>query len=106
MVDVAFMENIRTLMQHGERVPDYMLSGTLGDFKGLPDIHLWYGSDEVLYACAEDFIKACKAGEVPHTLNVGQGMCHCYPMVSFFSEGKSAHEEICRQICEDKKGKL
>ena len=61
MVDVAFMENVRTLMQHGESVPDYMLSGTLGNFKGLPDIHFWYGSDEVLYACAENFVKACKA---------------------------------------------
>lgn len=58
MVDVAFMENVRTLMQHGESVPDYMLSGTLGNFKGLPDIHFWYGSDEVLYACAENFVKS------------------------------------------------
>lgn len=24
-----------------------------------------------------------------------------YPMVSFFSEGKLAHEDICRKICEN-----
>ena len=106
MVDVAFMENVRTLMQHGESVPDYMLSGTLGNFKGLPDIHFWYGSDEVLYACAENFVKACKAENVTYTLNVGKGMCHCYPMVSFFPEGKSAHKEICQKICENKNIKL
>lgn len=101
MVDVAFMENVRTLMKHGENVPDYMISGTLGDFKGLPDIHFWYGSDEVLYACADNFAKACREGNVPYTLTVGKGMCHCYPMVSLFPEGKLAHEEICRKICEE-----
>lgn len=83
MVDVDFMENARTLMQNGESVPDYMISGTLGDFKGLPDIHFWYGSDEVLYACAENFVKACKEGDVSYTLNVWKGMCHCYQVVSF-----------------------
>lgn len=106
MVDVAFMENVRTLMQHGESVPDYMLSGTLGIFKGLPDIHFWYGSDEVLYACAENYVKACKAKNVTYTLNMGEGMCHCYPMVSFFPEGKSAHKEIRQKICENKNIKL
>ena len=99
MVDAAFMENVRTIMRHGEDVPEYMLSGTLGDFKGLPEIHFWYGSDEILYACAENFIKACKENHVNYTLNVGKGMCHCYPMVSFFPEGKSAHNEICKVIC-------
>ena len=83
-----------------------MQSGTLGNFRGLPDIHFWYGSDEVLYACAENFVKACKAENVTYTLNVGKGMCHCYPMVSFFPEGKSAHKEICQKICENKNIKL
>ena len=68
MVDAAFMENVRMIMRHGEDVPEYMLSGTLGDFKGLPEIHFWYGSDEILYACAENFIKACKENHVNYML--------------------------------------
>lgn len=85
-------------MQHGESVPDYMLSGTLGNFKGLPDIHFWYGSDEVLYACAENFVKACKAENVTYTLNVGKGMCHCYPMVSFFQKGNQRIKKYARKF--------
>lgn len=101
MVDIAFMRCVRAIMRHGEDVPAYMLSGTLGDFRDLPEIHFWYGSDEILFACAEDFVAACRAAGVPYALHVGAGMCHCYPMATFFPEGKAACEAICAQIRED-----
>lgn len=99
MVDVKFMANVRILMEHDNKdVPEYMISGTAGNFEGLPPIDFWYGSDEVLYACADDFKKACRDAAVPYTMTVGEGMCHCYPMVKLFPEGKRANEEICRRI--------
>lgn len=99
MVDVKFMESVHHFMEHGKKeVPEYMLTGTVGDFKGLPPIDFWYGSDEILYACADDFKEACQQAGVPYTITVGQGMCHCYPMVKYFPEGKKGNQEICERI--------
>lgn len=40
-------------MRHGcENVPDYMLSGSRGDFTGVGDIHFFYSADEVLWCFA------------------------------------------------------
>ena len=48
-IDYAFMVTVEKFMRHGqEHVPDYMLSGSRGDFSGVGDIHFFYSSDEVL----------------------------------------------------------
>lgn len=100
MVDSAFMSTIKGPMAHGKEVPQYMLSGICGNFKGLPEIHFYYGSDEILYAEAEPFAAACKKYGVPYHMHVGQGLCHCYPMMPFFPEGKEAMGEIVRILKE------
>ena len=94
MVSSIFMENISTFMEHGQNPPLYMISGPMGDFTGLPKIYFYYGSDEVLYAEAEYFAAACEKHGVPYHLTVGQGMCHCYPMLPWFPEGRRAYDEI------------
>lgn len=94
MVDSAFMENIRGLLEHGQSVPLYMVSGVSGDFTGLPEIHFYYGSDEALYAEAGYFAAACGKYGVPYRLTVGRGMCHCYAIMPVFPEGKAALKEI------------
>jgi len=39
-IDYAFMVTVKKFMRHGcENVPDYMLSGSRGDFTGVGDIH-------------------------------------------------------------------
>ena len=49
-IDYAFMVTVEKFMRHGcENVPDYMLSGSRGDFTGVGDIHFFYSADEVLY---------------------------------------------------------
>ena len=41
-VDYAFMVTVEKFMRHGcENVPDYMLSGSRGDFTGVGDIHFF-----------------------------------------------------------------
>lgn len=100
LLDSKFMESVHEFMEHGEKdIPEFMLSGYAGDFSNMPPIDFWYGSDEVLYAFADDFIDACKKAGVAYTLNIGKEMCHCYPMLKLFPEGKEANEAICRQIC-------
>ncbi len=51
-----------------ENVPDYMLSGSRGDFTGVGDIHFFYSADEVLYGALPDFEEACKRANVPYTV--------------------------------------
>ena len=55
-IDYAFMVTVEKFMRHGcENVPDYMLSGSRGDFTGVGDIHFFYSADEVLYGALPDF---------------------------------------------------
>ena len=65
-IDYAFMVTVEKLMRHGcENVPDYMLSGSRGDFIGVGDIHFFYSADEVLYGALPDFEEACNAQMSP-----------------------------------------
>ncbi len=66
-IDYAFMVTVEKFMRHGcENVPDYMLSGSRGDFTGVGDIHFFYSADEVLYGALPDFEKSCKRANVPN----------------------------------------
>jgi acetyl esterase/lipase len=93
-VSASFMETIREIMEHGENIPEYMLSGVRGNFSNFPLTHFYYGSDEVLYAEAEYFEKAYDNYQAKCVIHVGEGMFHCYPMLPYFREGKAAYKEI------------
>ena len=44
-IDYAFMVTVEKFMRHGcKNVPDYMLSGSRGDFTGVGDIHFFYSA--------------------------------------------------------------
>ncbi len=94
MVDVAFMPTAKRLMEHGETVPDYMLSAMFGNFSDFPVTHFYYGSEETLYAEAEFYKSACDERRVKYTFHIGQGLCHCYATLPYFPEGKRAFREI------------
>ena len=95
-VDYKFMFYEDHYMRHGnENVPEYMLSGSLGDYSGVHDIHFFYSEDEVLYAAAPYFEEACKRSNVSYTMSVRKGMVHCYVMAPFFREAK---EDFRRMI--------
>ena len=82
-------------MRHGEKdVPDYMLSGSRGDFSGVGDIHFFYSSDEVLYGAFPDFQAACQRANVPCTLSARPNMVHCYCMLPIFKEAKEDFAKI------------
>ena len=93
-IDYAFMVTVEKFMRHGqENVPDYMISGSRGDFTGVGDIHFIYSSDEVLYGALPDFEAACDRAGVPHTAFARPGMVHCYCMLPYFKE---AREDFAR----------
>lgn len=94
LVDYKYFETAKEIMTMEEVVPDYMLYPYRGDFKNFPMTYLYYGSNEVIYAFAPLFEKALKNYGVKYKLVVGEGLCHCYPLLSIFKEGREAQEEI------------
>ena len=94
-IDYTFMETVEKFMRHGcENVPDYMLSGSRGDFTGVGDIHFFYSADEVLYGALPDFEEACKRANVPYTVSARPKMVHCYCMLPIFKEAKEDFAKI------------
>lgn len=96
LVDYKYFETAKEIMTMEEVVPDYMLYPYRGDFKNFPMTFLYYGSNEVIYAFAPLFEKALKNYGVTYKLVVGEGLCHCYPLLSIFKEGREAQEEIIK----------
>lgn len=95
LVDVVFMDRIRLIMEHGEPdVPKELISFALGDYSGAPLTYFYYGGDEVLSASAEAFSAAFARAGARCSVHIEPGMCHCYPMLTFFPEGRRAYEEI------------
>ena len=98
-IDVAFMVKVEKFMRHGqENVPDYMISGSRGDFTGVGDIHFFYSADEVLYGALPDFAAACERANVPHTAFARPGMVHCYCMLPMFPEAKEDFAKIVEML--------
>ena len=94
-IDYAFMVTVEKFMRHGcKNVPDYMLSGSRGDFTGVGDIHFFYSADEVLYGALPDFEEACKRATVPYTVSARPKMVHCYCMLPIFKEAKEDFAKI------------
>lgn len=75
------------------------VSPLFGDLAGLPPIHISAGSNEILLDDSIAFAdKARKAG-VDITLEVGEGMCHCYPAFgNMFQESKKTLNNICMHL--------
>lgn len=96
IVDYKYFETAKNIMAKGETVPDYMLYPFRGNFKDFPMTYLYYGSREVIYAFAPLFEKALKNYGVKYKIIVGEGLCHCYPLLSIFKEGRDAQEEIIK----------
>ena len=91
----AFMVTVEKLMRHGcENVPDYMISGSRGDFTGVGNVHFFYSADEVLYGALPDFEEACKRANVPYTVSARPKMVHCYCMLPIFKEAKEDFAKI------------
>lgn len=94
MIDPTYIKTAREIAKGDEDIPEYMLDGTVGDFTDFPKIYYYYGENECLYAFAQSFEKAMEKYHVPYEIIVGKEMCHCYPLVRFFREGREAQDEI------------
>lgn len=99
LVDYHFMSYEDKFMRHGrENVPEYMLSGSCGNFSGVHDIHFFYSEDEILYAAAPYFEEACRRAHVPYSISARKGMVHCYVMFPYFQEAKEDFERMIEYL--------
>lgn len=96
IVDYKYFETAKNIMTKDEDVADYMLYPFRGNFKNFHMTYLYYGSYEVIYAFAPLFEAALKNYGINYKLIVGEGLCHCYPLLSSFKEGKEAQEQIIK----------
>ena len=94
MIEPTYIKTAREILKGDEDLPEYMLDGTVGDFTDFPKTYFYYGENECLYAFAEEFKKAMEKYHKPYEIIVGKGMCHCYPLVRFFREGREAQDQI------------
>ncbi len=94
MIEPTYIKTAREIAKGDKDIPEYMLDGTVGDFTGFPKTYFYFGENECLYAFAQTFKKAMEKYHVPYEIIVGKGMCHCYPLVRFFREGREAQDEI------------
>ena len=95
MVDFAFMQRVRNFMIHGNNnIPEFMVSGSLGDYSGIPEITFFYSSDEVVYGAKENFAAAREKYNVSYKVYERPGMIHCYPFLPYFPEAKEDFNKI------------
>lgn len=94
IIDPTYFKTAREIAKGDKDLPEYMLDGTKGDFSDFPKTYIYYGGNECLYAFAEYFKKAMEKYKATYKIIVGEGMCHCYPLVRFFREGREAQDEI------------
>lgn len=89
-----YLYNVENIATKGEDIPEYMIYGPAGDFSNFPMTHFYYGTHEVIYAFAKSFADSYDKYKAPYKMHLGEGLCHCYPLLTFFPEGKAAQEEI------------
>lgn len=94
IIDPTYIKTAREITKGDADIPEYMLDGTVGDFSDFPETYFYYGENECLYAFADEFKKAMEKYKAPYKIIVGKGMCHCYPLLRFFREGREAQDEI------------
>lgn len=94
LIDAKYFKTAREILINNEEVPEYMLNSHKGNFKNFSETYFYYGSKECLYAYEPYFRRAFNNYKAIYKLKVGEGMCHCYPLLRFFKEGKRAQDEI------------
>lgn len=98
LIDAEYFKTAREICKRKENIPEYMLDGTVGDFSNFPKTYFYYGSNECIFASAKYFKDAYKKYDAKSEFIIGEGMCHCYPLMRFFKEGRESQDEIIKLL--------
>ncbi len=88
------LETIFDGMAAGRAVPEYMRYLQKGNYTGLQDAYLCFGGDEVFSAAAESIRNRMEDCGVHVTLEIGQGLFHCYAAMPLVPEAKPGYERM------------
>lgn len=88
------LETIFEGMAAGRDVPEYMRYLQKGNYTGLRDAYLSFGGDEVFSAAAESLRARLEACGVHVTLEIGQGLFHCYAAMPLVPEARPGYERM------------
>lgn len=91
MIPPGFFDNIAPVLATGDEA--YLLSPILDDLTEFPEIDVFYGTHEVMYAYLEDFKEVCKRYGVKLNVHIGEGMMHCWGAMEFVPEAKAVRKE-------------
>lgn len=94
IIDAAYMESATWIMTKGKEVPSYMLYLEDGDYTGLKEVYLCYGSDEVLFAAYEPIKNRLEQCGVKVISEIGEGMYHCYPFFPLVKEAQVGWDKM------------
>ena len=92
------LETIFEGMAAGREVPAYMRYLQKGDYTGLRDAYLCFGGDEVFCAAAESIRNRMEQCGVHVTLEIGQGLFHCYAAMPLVAEAKPGYEHMINYL--------
>jgi len=96
MIPPSFFQNIVPLLTAEE--DRYLLSPALYDLTGFPALELYFGTHEVMPAFLPAIRAAARRANVKHTVHIGDGLCHCWPLLGFTKEGRQSRREIYSSI--------
>ena len=77
---------------------EYLARALDQDWTGLPPMDVFYGTDEVFSAFAEDLAACADRAGVHLTIHLGEGMMHCWPQRHATPEGRDGRERVKRII--------
>ncbi|MDO4333773.1 MAG: alpha/beta hydrolase [Eubacteriales bacterium] len=92
------LETIFNGMTAGREVPEYMKYLQKGDYTGLKEIYLCFGGDELFAAAAPSLKKRLEECGVKVTLEIGEGMYHCYSVMPFVSEARQGYNNMINYL--------
>lgn len=94
VMSVSALETIFDGMTAGREVPEYMRYLQRGDYTGLKSAYLCFGGDEIFSAAAENIRKRMEECGASVTLEVGEGLYHCYSCMPFVPEARGGYERM------------
>lgn len=101
MIPPSFFQNIGPLLT--TQKDRYLQSPALYDLTGFPEMVLYYGTHEVMLAFLPSIKAAVKRANIKYSVHIGEGLCHCWPLLGFTKEGRESRKEIYSSITESGK---
>ena len=94
VMSTSALETIFDCMAGGRIVPNYMKYLQCGNYSGLKSAYLCFGGDEIFSAAAYSIKASLEKYGVDVTLEIGEGLYHCYSVMPLVKEARQGYENM------------